>query len=150
MATAIGFDPGTWNSLNAAPFTVGGIYSYQGQLYQFVQVVTAAGADGVVFIRSGASKGIVLGANRGGVAGAVAGVGVGAITINQYGFIMVFGTHSNVLGVATVTAGRRQMASGTNDSGTDVGANAYSPSFGIALTGLTGARYQVDVRCLGS
>lgn len=143
-----GFDPATYNVATSTGFTVGGLYSASnGKLYRFINVVTAAGADGVVFVRSGSSEGVVLGCNRGGVAGAVYCVGVGAITINNFGFGLVLGTHTNVLGVATVTAGRLQKASGTNDSGSDV-TNAYDPSFGTAITALSGGRYTVDVRCM--
>lgn len=145
-----GFDPATYNSASYTGFTLGAVYTASdGKLYRFVKVVTAAGADGVVFVYSGSGTGAtqVLGCNRGGIAGACAGVGVGIITINNHGFILAKGQHTNVLGVATVTAGRLQKASGTNDSGTDV-TNAYDPHFGTAITALSGGRYTVEVNCL--
>jgi len=147
-STLYGFDPATYNK-STLEYTLGEVYTYaaNGNRYRFVQVVTAAGADGVVFIRSGASPGIVIGSNRGGVAGTGCGVGVGLITINFYGFILAGGTHTNVMCNGS-TAGVMQVAAGTNDSCADAVAATISQSIGVALTTTAGVgRVTVDVRC---
>lgn len=145
-----GFDPATYNVATSTGFTVGGLYSASnGKLYRFINVVTAAGADGVVFVRSGSSEGVVIGCNRGGVAGTVYCVGVGVITINNFGFGLVLGTHTNVLSTSS-NAGRWQTASGTNDTCTDASASIARTEglLGMALTTTSGGRCTVDVRCL--
>lgn len=138
MPTPVGFDPSTYSSASPSAFTLGGEYTYRGQLYQFVKIVTADGADGFVYVRSGASVGLVIGANRGGVTGAVTGVGVGVLlqASTCYGFILKRGTHTNLL-VNVATAGQNLSAAATNDSGTNTAA-ATAPVFGRALTTAAG------------
>lgn len=156
MATPITFDPATWNSATAAPFTVGGVYSYLGRLFRYaLNAADAAIADGVVCTRASATAFTITGCSRATaltgattIGGIAAGVGVGAISVSQYGFLLVFGDHTNVLGVATVSVGREQILSATADSGVDKSAQVYYPTFGTALTTLTGARYSVAVGCL--
>jgi hypothetical protein len=155
MATPVYFDPATWNSSTVAPFTLGGVYSWEGKLYRYVRAAGTAVADGDVVGWNDATTYTVIGANRTtALVGtpaclSAAGVGVGTITANYYGFVLVVGLHTNVKGVATVTLQRAQKASGTNDSGTDV-TNAYDPAFGTAVTTITAGRYSVQVSCLGA
>ncbi len=158
MATPIGFNPAIVNSTTVGDFALGEVREWQGKLYRFVQVVTAACADGAVMCRYDAAatpSGKVIGANRTTaltgtpVALLVVGVGIGAITINNYGFIQVSGVHINVLSTSSVL-GRWQKASGTNDTCTDATASvAYTEAiFGLALTSTSGGRCQVDLRGL--
>jgi hypothetical protein len=151
VATPISFDPATWNTSVATPFTVGARYTYLGREFVFCQNSTdAAIADGVVAVRASASSYIVTGTNRAtslvgaGANGPIAGVGVGAISVSYYGFLLTRGDHVNVIGVATVTVGRAQYASATNDSGSN-SVNLYDHTFGVALSALSGGRYTVQV-----
>lgn len=154
MATPIGFDPTIYTSASAAPFTLGAIYSgTDGRLFRYVYNNSGVSiTNGTVCCWNNSSSYTVIGANRAsGLVGtpaaqSVAGVAVGTIPTTSYGFILVRGIHQSVLGVATVTLQRAQKASGTNDSGTDV-TNAYDPSFGTALSTISGGVYTVDVRC---
>lgn len=153
MATPVGFDP-SYNATTTGPYTLGQVLEYNGRSFRFVKnAADAAIADGVVCVKTTTSN-VVTGASRAtALLGATtlgspcAGVGIGAISTGNYGFILIFGRHTNVLGVATVTAGRLQRCSTTADSGDNV-SNAYDSSFGEAITALSGARYTVDVRCL--
>lgn len=160
MATAIGFDPATVNQTTAAPWTLGqiverldtttGLY----RLYKFVQVKTAACADGTVMCRYNAA-GLVIGANRATalagtpIASIWAGVGIGAISINNFGFVMIHGIHTNVLS-GTSTLGRWQMPIATNDTCGDATASlAYTDSvFGQCLVATSGGRATIDIRGL--
>lgn len=158
MATPIGFDPSTWNSTTAAPFTVGAVYTFRGFQYRYVQVVTAACSLGAVMCRYDAlsvPSGKVIGANRTtaltGTPAAliVVGVGVGDISINNYGFILVSGVHPFVKSTSS-TLGNWQKASGTNDTCTDATASIARSDgiFGIALSSTSGGLCQVDLRGL--
>jgi len=154
MATPIGFDPTIYVSTSAAPFTLGAIYSgTDGRLFRFVFNNSGVSiTNGTVCCWNASTTYTVIGARRASLlpgspaAVSCAGVAVGTIPTTNYGFILVRGIHTAVLGVATVTLQRAQTSSGTNDSGTDV-ANAYDPQFGVALTTITGGVYSVDVRC---
>lgn len=162
MATALSFNP-TWVSTTLAPYTLGAVYTdaATGYMYKCVQVVTAAGADGVLVCRysspaigaSLAATGIVIGANRttalAGTPAAIIPVGVlvAAVPINSYAFAMVYGIHTNVLSTSS-TLGTLQKASGTNDTCTD-GASAGDKTFGFCLVATSGGRCVVDVRAAG-
>lgn len=154
MSTEIGFDPSTWNSSTAAPFTVNAVYSYQGKQYRYVWVQTAACADGAVMCdydavgsASAADSGKVIGANRTTAltgtpaAKLVVGIGVGVITINYYGFVQVSGVHNNVMSTGS-TLGNAQCASGTNDTCTDATASVARTEavFGWAKSSTSGGR----------
>lgn len=152
MATPVSFDPSTWNSSTAAPFTIGSRYSYLGREFRYVKNYTdAAIADGDVCVWQSATDYVATGASRtsalGGattLGGPPAGVGVGAISSGNYGFLLARGRHTNVKGVATITLKRLQRASSTAVSGDDV-SNAYDAPFGVALTTVSGGRYTVEV-----
>lgn len=124
MATPIGFDPSVVNTQTTGSFTLGELREWNGKMYRFVQVVTAACADGTVMCVYDATtpaSGKVIGANRTTalagtpIASIVVGIGIGAITINYFGFIQVSGVHTNVLS-GTSTLGYWQCAVATNDT----------------------------------
>lgn len=152
MATPIGFDPSVYNSSsNTEGFTLGQTYDYNGRLFRFVQNSTdAALANGAVAVWASLTNYVVTGASRataiGGVApNAPAGVAVGAVSISNYGFILVKGLHTAVISTAT-TALVPQMASATADTCTDVAAATDNP-FGVSLTATAAGicTVQVDI-----
>jgi hypothetical protein len=153
------WDPSTWNSATQDRFTLGQILQFQGdgKFYIYVRNYSdAAIADGDVCVWQSATSPVVTGASRASALGGAttaggpcAGVGVGVIDVSKYGFLLAYGLHVNVKGVATVTLGRKQRASSTAVSGDNV-ANAYDSSFGVALTApAMPGRYTVFVNCLG-
>jgi len=155
VAEPISFNPATVNQTTTGNWVLGQVLEYNGNLYRFVRNYTdAALADGVVVGRQSATSWVVTGVSRtsalGGATtagGVVCGVAIGAISTSNYGFILVSGLHTNVLGVATVTVAYRQRGSATADSGVNASV-ATDPTFGTALTAISGGRYTVQVDCL--
>lgn len=158
MPEPLGFNPASVNLTTTGPYYVGELREYLGKTYRFVlNANDAAIADGVVCVWASAVAPTITGASRAtALLGATtlgspcAGVGIGLISQQRYGFIQVFGLHTNVLGVATTTIGRKLRASATADSADNV-SNAYDSSFGEAVSALgavTAGRVSVHVRCL--
>lgn len=163
MPTPINTDPATYNSTTAGDFTLGMVVQWQGQDYQFVRVGNGAGdtavSDGHVVIWAATAAGgttpgyYVTGAlsgtaNSSGFANnPAAGVGVGNISLNNYGFILIRGLHTNVKGQATITVGYPQVISATAGTGNDQGAGTAETTsvFGRAMTTVSGGRYSVMV-----
>lgn len=147
MPTPVGFDPATYNQSSSGGFNLGSVYEYNGRLFQFIQnAADAALADGDVCEVASATTYKVTGATLATSLGDIpAGVAVGAIAVNNYGFILIRGLHTNVKGVATITVGKTQKCSATAGSGFDI-ANLYDATFGVALTALSAGRYTVLVK----
>lgn len=163
MPTPINTDPATYNSTTAGDFTLGMVVQWQGKDYQFVRVGNGAGdvacSDGHIMIWAATAAGgttpgeYVTGAlsgtaNSSGLANnPIAGVGVGNISLNNYGFILVRGLHTNVKGTATITVGYPQAMSATAGTGFDQAAGTAETTsrFGRAATTLSGGRYSVYV-----
>lgn len=162
MATAIGFDPGTWNSTVIGPFTLGQVYDFQGRLFRYFQnSATAAIADGTVCCRysspaigASAASFTVIGSNRTtALAGTPAAkivvcVGVGAVSASNYGFGLVLGIHTNVLSTSS-TLGTLQKAYLTGSDQCTDGAAAGDLTFGTCLVATSGGRAVVDVMLMG-
>ena len=158
MATPVYFDPATWNSSVAAPFTLEARYSWQGREYRYFRNANGASdnaiADGDVWVFAATSvsgttvnAGVVSNALAGTGTGLPlnppAGVGVGTVTKNYYGFLLVRGRHSNVKSTSS-TAGTLQKVSATAATCTDQ-TGATIPSIGKALTATSGGRCTVEV-----
>jgi hypothetical protein len=154
MPTPVSFDPATYNSTTIGDFTLGAIYEYLGRQFRFIQnTVDAAIADGTVCTWASATTYLITGCSRASaltgattLGGPPAGVGVGAISTSNYGFLLVVGLHTNVLGVATITLGRQLRLSATADSVDNV-SNAYDPVLGESVSALSGGRVSVAVHC---
>ena len=149
--TPVGFDPAGYNSSSATGYTPGQELDVAGKRYRFVRNHGTDGAlaDGDVCVWTSTDH-VVTAVAAASVMGngPCAGVAVGQISVNNYGFILIKGRHTNVKGVATITAGLLQKASGTLGSGTNILANATDvpfSTFGIAVSTLTGGRYSVEV-----
>jgi len=154
MAQPIGFDPTVVNQSTVGNFTLGELREWNGKTYRFVLNANGASdnniADGDVCYWASATALTVCNALNG-VGSAlsgnpVAGVGIGTITKNKYGFILVHGLHTNVKSTST-TAGVPQKVSATAATCTDQTA-ATIATLGTALTATSGGRCTVAVRCL--
>ena len=133
----IGFDPSVIS--DASPtFTLGEVLSYQGNLFRYIQVVDLATVNGSLLTYSTATSGFVGTTDRsGGTALAELkpiGVAMGVIAVNQYGFVMVCGTHTAVLSDGAVVAGESVMPHATTDGTMDtMAAGDEDHVFGVAL-----------------
>lgn len=148
-------DPSTFNSSTANGITLGTIGQWQGKLYRFVQNANGGSdnalADGDVVAWASAtaysvSNVLVAGGGSSLTGNPPAGVAVGSVTKNYYGWILIYGLHTNVKSTAT-TAGVMQKISATSATCTDQTA-ATIGSIGTALTATSGGRCTVAVRCM--
>lgn len=125
-----------------------------GKIYRYVQAVDLAVANGyVVTIADAADDSIVSIDISGGSSIAVkaAGVGIGAITADYYGWVLVKGVHSSVLSDGSVAAGEYVVPhASTNGSidtaaaGSTVAITAHQ-ALGVALADDTTTRAVVSV-----
>lgn len=154
MPQPIGFDPSLVNQSTTGYFVAGETREYAGAIYRFVQNANGASdnalADGDLVYWASATAYTVCNALNG-VGSALsgnpaAGIAVGAVTKGNYGFIMIFGRHTNVKSTST-TAGVPQKVSATAATVTDQTA-ATIAQVGTALTATSGGRCTLAVRCL--
>jgi len=121
------------------------------KVYQYVQVVDAAVADGDALEVANATNPYIVSNDRSGgssIAGVPAGVAVGTIAANSYGWILVRGYKANAKTDGSVAAGQaviRASADGVLDSADSISAGK---TFGTALANDTTSRGKVFVSTL--
>lgn len=149
MATALNFDPGTWNSSVAAPFTLGDLYASGGKTYLYVQLTDAVNAtNGMVAERASTSSYIVTVDRSGGSALGrfPKGVFVGNVTAGNFGFVQILGIHSAVKDAAGALTARVKVISHATTDGDSAPATAYTDiTIGVCLANSSGGVAPVDL-----
>ena len=157
MAQPLGFDPSIVNQDTVGSYALGELREYNGKTYKFIKNANGASdnalADGDVCYWASATALTICNAltsvGSALVGNPVAGVAIGAVTKNNYGFILVHGLHTNVKSTSS-TAGTPQKVSATAATCTDQTA-ATIATLGTALNAtaaVTAGRCTVAVRCL--
>lgn len=144
MPTPLNFDPGTWNSTVATPYTLGGIYETGGKLYQYVQLIDAVpGTNGMVVEAASATSYLVTVDRVGGTSlGRIpVGVLVGSVTAQNFCFMQVAGIHPTVIDAAnatTVTGPVTSLAATDGNCGPITASTDIVIGVALANPGVTG------------
>jgi hypothetical protein len=145
MPTALSFDPGTWNSTVAAPYTLGAIYETGGKQYKYVQLVNDAGTSGTPgngwVVEATASDNIVTVDRTGGssLGRAPVGVMVGTVTLGNFCFVQILGPHSAVSDSGNTVSALGKITSVATQDGDAGATTAYTDiTIGWATANATG------------
>jgi hypothetical protein len=129
--------------------------SADGKIYRYVQALDIAVADGYVVENADAANSYKVSIDRAGgssIGRIPAGVGIGAITKDYYGWVLVRGVHNSVLSDGSVAAGEAVVPHASVNGSIDTAATGSTVAVtgqqlvGYALADDTTSRAVVDVR----
>ena len=129
--------------------------SADGKIYRYVQALDIAVANGLVVENADAANSYEVSIDRAGgssIGRIPAGVGIGAITADYYGWVLVRGVHTSVLSDGSVAVGEAVVPHASTNGGIDTAATGSTVAVtgqqlvGYALADDTTTRAVVDVR----